>query len=193
MKVSADASSHGLGTVLLQEAGDKWKPIAYASRSMTDTEKRYAQIEKEALSLTWACDKFQDYVLGRKFHIKTDHKPLVPLLSTKHLDRLLPRIVRFRLRFAIYDFTIEHVPGKLLYTADTLSRASIQEQITEDSLQDDVETFINEVVANLPTTTDRLQTYREAQARNAMCAQVMQYCQSQWPVKCPEETSLIPF
>ncbi|XP_062512805.1 uncharacterized protein K02A2.6-like [Corticium candelabrum] len=193
VKVSADASSHGLGAVLLQEAGDKWKPIAYASRSMTDTEKRYAQIEKEALSLTWACDKFQDYVLGRKFHIETDHKPLVPLLSTKHLDRLPPRIVRFRLRLARYDFTIEHVPGKLLYTADTLSRAPLQEQITEDSLQDDVETFINEVVANLPTTTDRLQTYREAQARNATCAQVMQYSESQWPDKCPEETSLIPF
>ncbi len=71
---------HGLGVVLLQEARKKWKPIVYASRSMTDTEKRYAQIEKEALSLTWTCDKFQDYLLGRQFYIETNHKLLVPLL-----------------------------------------------------------------------------------------------------------------
>ena len=123
---------------------------------MTDTEKRYAQIKRK-LSLTWACDKFQDYILGRKFHIETDHNPLVPLLSTKHLDRLPPRIVRFRLHLARLDFTIEHVPGKLLYSVDTLSRTPLPEQVTKDSLQDDVETFINEVVANLPTTMDRLQ------------------------------------
>ena len=109
VKISADASSHGLGAVLLQESGNKWKPVAYASRSMSDTEKRYAQIEKEALSLTWACEKFQDYILGRKFHIETDHKTLVPLLSSKLLDMLPPRIVRFRLRMARYDYTIEHV------------------------------------------------------------------------------------
>ena len=47
VKVSADASSHGLGTVLLQEARDNWKPIAYASLSMTYTEKLYTQIERK--------------------------------------------------------------------------------------------------------------------------------------------------
>ena len=179
MKISADASSHVLGAVLLQETEDKWKPVAYASRSMSDTEKRYAQIEKEASSLTWACEKFQDYILGRNFHIETDHKPLVPLLSSKHLDTLPPRIVRFRLRLARYDYTIERVPGKLLYTADTLSRALLQEQVQEDSFQNEVETFINEVVGNLPTTPDRLQMYRDAQASDATCTKVMEYCQSQ--------------
>ena len=58
---------------------------------MTGTESRFAQIEKEALATTWACEKFSTYVLGMKFLIETDHKPLVPLLGTKHLDSVCPQ------------------------------------------------------------------------------------------------------
>ena len=114
-KISADASSYGLGAVLLQQQGEKWRPVAYASRSMSDAERRYAQIEKEALAITWACQKFTNYVLGSKFLIESDHKPLIPLLGSKRLDDLPPRIVRFRLRLAKFDYLIEHVPGKLMY------------------------------------------------------------------------------
>ena len=90
-KISADASAYGLGAVLLQEAVSAWRPVIYASRSLSDTERRYAQIEKEALAVTWACSKFANYILGRPFLIETDHKPLVPILSTKHLDDIPPR------------------------------------------------------------------------------------------------------
>ena len=86
--VSADASSYGLGAVLLQQQG---KPIAYASRSMSETVTQYAQIEKEAT--TWTCEKFSTYIQGMKFTIETDHKPLVHLLGSKNLDRLPPRIL----------------------------------------------------------------------------------------------------
>ena len=55
-EVSADASSYGLGEVLMQQSDSAWKPVAYASRSMTDTERMYALIEKEALASTWACE-----------------------------------------------------------------------------------------------------------------------------------------
>ena len=66
-KVSADASSYGLGAVLLQQNDGNWKPVAYASRSLSDTERRYAQIEKEALASTWVCEKFCNYILGNPF------------------------------------------------------------------------------------------------------------------------------
>jgi len=59
---------------------------------MSATEQRYAQIEKEALVSTWACDRFSDYLLGKQFHIETDHKPLVSLLDSKNLDELPIRI-----------------------------------------------------------------------------------------------------
>ena len=86
-KLTADASAYGLGAVLLQKYENEWKPVAYASRSMTEAETRYAQIEKEALATTWACEHFTNYILGKQIQIETDHKPLVPLLSTKHLHR----------------------------------------------------------------------------------------------------------
>ena len=120
---------------------------------MIPTEGRYAQIEKEALAITWACSK---YVLGWKFIIESDHKPLIPLLSSKHLDVLPPRIIRFRLRLAKFDYHVYHVPGKLLVTTDALSRAPVPE--TGDSmLQEEVESFVKGVTqTSLSATPVRL-------------------------------------
>ena len=97
-----------------------------ASRALSKTEQRYAQIEKEGLAITWACERFQEYVIGLEFHVETDHKPLVPLFSTKILDELPPRIQRFKMRLMRFKFSISHVPGKSLTTADALSRAPIR-------------------------------------------------------------------
>ena len=153
-----DASSHGLGAVLQQKTGGEWKPVAYASRSMSDTEKRYAQIEKGALATVWACDKFASYIVGLKFHIETDHKPLVPLLGSKHLDALPSRILRFQLRLARFDYTIQHVPGKLLCTADALSRALGPITKADQQLEEKVEYIMVVSVKHLPAGQDLLQT-----------------------------------
>lgn len=64
-----------------QPDGD-WKPVVFSSRALTSTEQRYAQIEKEALAITWACERLVDYLVGRTSHVETDHKPLVPLLAS---------------------------------------------------------------------------------------------------------------
>ena len=94
--VSADASSYGLGAVLQQQQknGDL-RLIAFISQSLSDTEKRYAQIEKEALAVTWASERFKDYLIGLHYTLETDHKPLVPLLSSKNLEDLPIRIMLF--------------------------------------------------------------------------------------------------
>ena len=56
---------------------------------MTETERRYAQIEKETLTLTWACEWFSNYVLGQTLQIESDQRPLIPLLKLKCVDDLL--------------------------------------------------------------------------------------------------------
>ena len=89
-KLSTDASSYGLGAVLLQNHDDQWRPVAYA---MSPTKQLYARIVKEALGITWASERFADYLIGLKFHIETDHKPLVSLLRTKNLDKLPTRVL----------------------------------------------------------------------------------------------------
>ena len=99
--------------------------VSYISRSMTDTEKRYFQIEREALALIWAADKFFNYITGLDFIFETDHKPLVQLLQSKPIDGLSLRIQRFRLRMMRYNYEIQYFPGKDLVVADALSRSPV--------------------------------------------------------------------
>ena len=192
-KFSADASVYGLGAVLLQKTDSQWKPFAYASRSLSETERRYAQIEKEALAITWACEKFSMYVLSKRFSIETDHKPLVPLLVSKHLDSLPPRVLRFRLRLARFDFSIEHTPGKYLYTADTLSRASLSSSDDDPNQGVLAELAMEACIAHIPASQSRLSEYEEAQNSDPLCSLVIKYCRTGWPGKQKVDEALAPY
>ena len=191
-KVSADASSYGLGAVLLQKTNDDWRPVAFASRAMSETERRYAQIEKEALALTWACEKFSMYLLGKKFQVETDHKPLVPLLGSRHLDTLPPRVLRFRLRLARFDYAITHIPGKHLYTADTLSRAPTSTS-RDSNLEELAELAMDACVAHLPAGPERLQEYEQAQNSDPLCSMIITYCRTGWPSKTKLNEVTMPY
>lgn len=183
LKVSADASSYGLGGVLLQQWGDVWKPVAYMSRSLTPTEQRYAQVEKEALGLTWACERFQNFLIGKHFLLETDHKPLLSLLGSQALDALPPRIQRFRMRLMRYSYDIAHVPGKCLWTADALSRAPVKGETTpeENNFLESTNIYVDSITENLPASCTYLNELRQQLKSDSVCAKVMQLCVDGWP------------
>ena len=153
--------------------------MVYASRSMSKIERRYAQIEREPLAVTWTCERFTEYILGRKFTIEIDHKSLIPLLNTKQFNSLSPRVLGFRLRLAKFDYKVQYVPGKYLYTADTLSQAPLPKEREEEELQGEVEAFVNCVTEYaIPATEQRLETYQNMQKLDPICCRVREYCQS---------------
>ena len=196
VRVSADASSYGLGAVLEQEVDhEQWRPVAYASRSMSDTETRYAQIEKEALAIAWSCERFEQYLLGRTFHIHTDHLPLLAILGSKSLVDLSPRLQRLRIRLMRYDYTISHVPGKLLYTADALSRAPASglPSAGDKMLEDEIQSFVDQVVHNLPVSDVRLQEIIREQRTDPIFNKVCEYIHHGWPEKHNLHQECMPF
>ena len=75
--IQCDAAEKGLGAVLLQDD----KPVAFTSRALTDTETRYAQIEKELLAIVFSVEKFDQLNFGRTVHVQSDHKPLGSIIK----------------------------------------------------------------------------------------------------------------
>ena len=158
-KVAADVSSYGLGGVVLQLQPDKsWRPVSFLLRALTPTKSRYVQKEKEALALTWACERSWEYITGKSIYVETDHKPLLPLLSTHSLDQLPPRIQRFRMRLMRFHFKeISHVPGKKMYIADALSRLQTRHADPRPTIADDEMTaHVASVITGLPASDTRL-------------------------------------
>ncbi|GFS05246.1 transposon Ty3-I Gag-Pol polyprotein [Elysia marginata] len=139
VEVHCDASSTGLGAVLVQDN----KPVAYSSRSLTDTETRYAQIEKEMLAIVHACKKFHCFIFGKEVTVFTDHKPLEQIF-TKQLLAAPMRLQRMLLTLQWYDITVTYRKGKDMQIPDTLSRAYLQESVAEiDINQVNASEFLN--------------------------------------------------
>ena len=79
----SDASSCGIGAVLLQYYSDCPHPVAYASRKLLDRETRYSTIERECLAIIFAVNRFDFYLRGKEFILELDHKPLLYLSTFK--------------------------------------------------------------------------------------------------------------
>ena len=175
--VTADASKDGLGAALLQDN----KPIAYASRSLTKTEQRYAVIEKETLAIVFAMERFHQYIYGKTVPVESDHKPLMAI-QHKHVNNCPARIQRFLLRLQKYDYVIHYKKGKEQVLSDALSRA------VEPNVQDHTEVPQEEISAmvmlvNSMTDTPEpvMKKILKDQQEDEECLQIRNMMTNGWP------------
>lgn len=117
--VRCDSSDVALGAVLLQEFEDGIHPVAYASRKLSDTEKRYQILEREALGVIFALDKFHDYLQIQKFILQVDNEALTWMI--RH-PKQLGKVGRWVLKLSHYCFDVQHIKGQMNSVADALSR-----------------------------------------------------------------------
>ena len=122
-----DASSDGLGAVLYQNQDGQRRVIAYASRSLSPSERNYPAHKLEFLTLKWAnTDKFHKYLYGAEFQVFTDNNPLTYILTTAKLDATG---YRWDAALSNYTFSITYKPGKNNKDADALSRIKWPEAV----------------------------------------------------------------
>lgn len=193
--ISSDASSYGIGACLIQmdPTTQDRQIVAYTSRTMTETEKRYFQIEREALALVWAADKFSDYITGIPIIFETDHKPLVQLLQSKPIDTLTLRIQRFRMRLMRYSYEIVYVPGKLLSVADALSRSPLPTSSDSQELTCEVEAYVNFITGTFPVKDQYLSKIQTSQENDPICQKLKIYCSNGWPTRNNIPDFMIPY
>ena len=135
VRLACDALPTGIGAVLSHVMPDgSERPVAFASRSLTKTERKYALIDKEALSIVWAVKWFHVYLYGRRFTTITDHKPLTAIF---HREKGVPamtaaRLQRYALFLAGFDYKIEYKRTTEHCNADGLSRLPLQQKELEE-------------------------------------------------------------
>lgn len=175
--LQCDASDTGLGATLLQNG----QPVAYASRSLTDTERNYAQIEKELLAIVFGAEKFNQYTYGRKVIVESDHKPL-EVIYRKPLVAAPKRLQRMLLRLQKYNLEIGFKPGQHMYLADTLSRAPLPNTTSRDEvLTIDKEVEEIHMVEFLPLRKASLDDIRKESLRDSTMQALEKVIREGWP------------
>ena len=172
--LQVDASQGGLGAVILQNE----QPVAYGSRALTNSQRNYAQIEKEALAILYGCTKFHQYVFGKEVLVETDHRPLQSIFA-KPLHQAPPRLQRILLSLQRYDLNVKFKPGKEMYISDCLSRAYLDE--TKEDLGSE-ELSIN-LLTYLPVSEEKRREFQEATENDEEMNILRKVVEQGWPDK----------
>ena len=176
VEIHTDACQAGLGACLLQQG----KPVAYASRSLTETEKRYANIEKELLSVVFGLERFNQYVYGKHVQVYTDHKPLTPI-SMKPIHANPARCQRLLLRLQKYDYKLSYKPGKDHVIPDTLSRATVPISTHDTVLERECDLNVHMIVETVKSSMQMKHKLRIETARDPCLAKITEYITNGWP------------
>jgi hypothetical protein len=173
--VTCDASQSGLGCAILQGG----RPVAYASKALTDTEYAYAQIEKELLAICFAFRKFHTFLYGRSdITVETDHLPLVRIFQ-KELHQVPLRLQKMRMGLQQYDFELIAKRGKDIPLADALSRAYLP--TVEPDLQNETQVFLTEVPSVTAFKSSTLEEVKKETAKDPCLQKLMATVHNGWP------------
>ena len=180
LRMACDASSYGVGAVIAHVMPDgSEKPVAYASRTLSKSEKNYAHTEKEALAIIFGIKKFHRYIYGRKFTLITDHKPLTTILSPKaSLPALAAaRIQRWAIILSAYCYEIEFCSTQEHSNADGLSRLPLE---TTSAFEESSTASLFNIhqIGTLPVHPEQL---RLETARDHILSKVLRYTLNRWP------------
>ena len=185
IKVYCDASPYGLGACLMHVLEGQIKPVAFASRTLTQAERNYAQVEHEALAIVFTVKKFHQYLYGREFTLVTDHRPLCKILGHDQGVPVLAaeRIQCWSLILGSYRYRVEYTPGDKNECADCLSR--LPQPSTKQNPAEKPHQIQAMVLSTLPVTAADV---AKATRKDKTMAMIMHMVQSgQWPKKLTED------
>ena len=162
------------------------KPIGYASsRSLNSAERNYSTIEKETLAIVFGVKKFNQFLFGHAFSIKTDHKPLESLLSANKgvPSFAAPRVQQSALTLPAYEYTINYKAEELNKNADALSRLPLPEMPLEVPQRAEFN-FLMSQLSGTPVSCAQIKDWTK---RDQVLAKVVRYMLEGWPVACKED------